>query len=416
MISTYFNAPSTLLRFRASSVGAHLDAFAALLGTAGYSDQTVRKGLRSVVHLGDWADRHQLPVSSFDEDMLRRFRRHLPRCRCGWRKNAGRFSGTAHVAELFLAFLREADVIPPLKVATTRPPFEETLARFRLWLRQRRGLAAITVRLYESQLLPFLDALGDDPSTYQLATIQSFVIQHLRKRGRHMARVFSNALRAYLRSLVPDGSVAASLVHCVPTVPQWRLSSLPRYLPAADVERVISSCDASTPRGLRDRAVLLLLARLGLRAGDIVGMALDDVDWRHGTLKVRGKGRRETLLPLPQDAGDALLAYLKHGRPRVPIERIFLARAPIRPFTTSAAVSMLVRRALARAGIADPPSRGAHLLRHSVATTMLRSGNSLDTISTILRHRSSDSTAHYAKVDVGMLAQVAQPWPGGASC
>lgn len=414
MISTYFKSPFALRRFAASTVGEYLDAFSESLATDGYSRHVVRKLLPAAVHLGDWSHRLKVSVSSFDDDLLRRFRRHLPRCRCGWRRH-GRLASAARGAELFLSFLRRAAVVPPPKAEAV--PFEETMACFRLWLLRRRGLAATTVHLYESHLRPFLEALGDDATTYQPAAIQSFVIQHLGQRGHNVARTLSIALRAYLRSLVAAGGVAASLVHCVPTVRQWRLSSLPRYLPAPDVERVISSCDASTPKGLRDRAALLLLARLGLRAGDIVRMTIDDIDWTRGTLKVRGKGRRETLLPLPQDAGDALLLYLERGRPRVPIERMFLtAKAPIRPFTTSVAVSLLVRAALTRAGIADPPSRGAHLLRHSAATTMLRSGNSLDTISAVLRHRASDSTAHYAKVDIGMLAQVAQPWPGGTSC
>jgi site-specific recombinase XerD len=148
-----------------------------------------------------------------------------------------------------------------------------------------------------------------------------------------------------------------------------------------------------------------------------VALTLGDLDWHRATLRVRGKGRRDAQLPLPQDAGDALLAYLERGRPVVASERTFLTvRPPARPFATSASISNVVCFALERAGIHDPPSRGAHLLRHSAATAMLRAGTSLDTISTLLRHRSPDSTAHYAKVDVAMLLQVAQPWPGGASC
>jgi site-specific recombinase XerD len=417
MISSYFDASSTLLRFHESVVGKYLDAFAASLGAVGYSHATVRLYLRAVVHLGAWAQRRKLPMASLDEEALRRFRQHLSRCRCGWRDHKGRFQGSVRAADLFLAFLRHCDAIPPAKVEVARPPFEDELGRFRLWMIQRRGLATPTVRLYERYLLPFLGALGGDSSVYDAAAIQRFVIQHLDRRGRTEARLCTVALRAYLRCLVAEGRLAPGLVHCVPAVPQWRLSALPRHLDPPDVERVIASCDVSVTKGLRDRAILLLLARLGLRASDIVAMRVDDVDWSRGTLRVRGKGRRETLLPLPQDAGDALLAYLERGRPRVTIERMFLAVCPpTRPFTTSASVSTLVRVALERAGIEDSPSRGAHLLRHSAATAMLRAGSDLDTISTILRHRSPDSTAHYAKVDVAMLLQVAQPWPGGASC
>jgi integrase/recombinase XerD len=417
MISRYFEAPITLRRLRASMVGQYLDAFAASLGTDGYSRATVRLYLRAVVHLGDWAQRRRLAVASLDESTLATFRRHLSQCRCSLRENTGRFSGSSRGAELFVACLRRGGVIPAARVPTTPAPFEEELARFRRWLIQRCGLAAATVRLYERYLRPFLGALGGGSGAYAPAAIQHFVIQHLRQRGRNEARLCTTALRAYLRCLVAEGRVSADLVDAVPPVRQWRLSALPRYLGAADVERVLASCDVSTTTGLRDRAILLLLARLGLRAGDIVALTLGDLDWHRATVRVRGKGRRDAQLPLPQDAGDALLAYLERGRPVVASERTFLTvRPPARPFATSASISNVVCFALERAGIHDPPSRGAHLLRHSAATAMLRAGTSLDTISTLLRHRSPDSTAHYAKVDVAMLLQVAQPWPGGASC
>jgi site-specific recombinase XerD len=226
------------------------------------------------------------------------------------------------------------------------------------------------------------------------------------------------ALRAFLRFTVFEGLTRPGLEQCVPAVPLWRLSALPRYLMPADVQRVIASCDLSKPIGIRDRAILLLLARLALRAGDIVRMLLADVDWSQGTLRVCGKGRREVLLPLPQEVGDAVFAYLRRVRPSAETNRLFLAvRAPIRPFAGPASISVIVRSALDRAGVKDPPSHGANLLRHSAATAMLRAGSSLETIATVLRHRSARTTAHYAKVDVTMLGQVVQPWPTrGAPC
>lgn len=164
---------------------------------------------------------------------------------------------------------------------------------------------------------------------------------------------------------------------------------------------------------MRDRAILLLLARLGLRAGDIASLRLGDLDWDQATLTVRGKGRRETRLPLPQDAGDSLLAYLDRARPRVGGDRVFfMLNAPIRPLTRSSVVSSIVRSAIRKAGI-DTPTKGASLLRHSAATAMLRGGATLDMVGAVLRHRSPDMTAHYAKVDVTMLQQIA-PWPGDA--
>jgi integrase len=183
------------------------------------------------------------------------------------------------------------------------------------------------------------------------------------------------------------------------------------------VERVIDSCSLDTAVGLRDRAILLLLARLGLRGGDVVKMRLDDIDWQRATLKVCGKGRREFRLPLPQDVGDAVLSYLRKARPRVRIERVFLCiPAPFRPLQNSGAVSSVVSAGLRRAGVTKPPTRGANLLRHSAATAMLRAGASLQAVSSMLRHRSVDMTMHYAKVDLAMLAEVVQPWPEGVSC
>jgi site-specific recombinase XerD len=186
------------------------------------------------------------------------------------------------------------------------------------------------------------------------------------------------------------------------------------YIDPAQVERLIATCDRTTSTGLRDRAILLLLARLGLRAGDILSLRLDDLDWHQATLSVRGKGRRETRLPLPQDVGDAVLAYLDRARPHAGCDRVFfMSNAPIRPLTRSSAVSNIVRSAIRKAGI-NTPTKGASLLRHSAATAMLRGGATLDMVGAVLRHRSPDMTAHYAKVDVTMLRQIAQPWPGDA--
>jgi integrase len=182
------------------------------------------------------------------------------------------------------------------------------------------------------------------------------------------------------------------------------------------VQRIIDACDSNRPDGARDRAILLLLARLGLRGGDIVRMRLSDIDWANARVQVAGKGRREVRLPLPQEVGDAILAYLRARRAVVGCDRVFLrSRAPWRPLAESSGVSCIVKRAIARAGV-SAPTRGAHLLRHSAATAMLREGISLPSIGIVLRHRSVETTSHYAKVDVELLRSVAQQWIGGSSC
>ena len=264
-------------------------------------------------------------------------------------------------------------------------------------------------RHFHTDLLPIL---GNNPMLYDAVGIRQAIESKASRYSRGTAQGFATALRAYLRFLASQGRCRSGLEAAVPTLPQWKLSALPRYLVAGDIERVITAYDADTCCGLRNRAILLLLARLGLRAGDIVNMRLEDVDWDEGTLRVCGKGRREVRLPLPQDVGDALLAYLEQGRPPVAIDQLFLCvPAPYRAFTSSVVVSGIVRNALARAGIANPPSKGANLLRHSAATSMLRAGATLDAISSVLRHRSLDTTAHYAKVDMNMLQPITQPWP-----
>jgi integrase/recombinase XerD len=410
MLTDYVRSPETVARMRASCVGPYLDDLTSSMAEAGFAALTIVEHVRTVIQLARWADRRGVDLARWDDSLLAGFRRHLAQRRLAKRRRA-----VGH-ADQFLAFLRTRGVIAPaapLPARTCAP----ILAQFDSWMLRHRGVAPHTLDRYRRALDVFLVALGEDPTAYDVASIRAFVVRELGRRGRSEAREAVTAIRSFLRFLVADGRAVPGVEQCVPTVPQWRLSSLPRYLDAADVERVVASCDVTTGHGLRDHAILLLLSRLGLRAGDVVRMTLDDIDWTWGTIRVQGKSHREALLPLPQDVGDALLAYIRRGRPRSDHARVFLTvLAPTRPFAGSSAVSDLVRFALARAGIRNPPSRGAHLLRHSAATAMLRAGGSLDTIASVLRHRSSDTTAHYAKVDVRMLQQIAQPWPGGASC
>jgi site-specific recombinase XerD len=221
------------------------------------------------------------------------------------------------------------------------------------------------------------------------------------------------ALRSLFGYLRYRGAVTRDLAGCVPTVPHWSLSTLPRYLPAADVERVLQCCDRKTPTGRRNHAILLLLARLGVRAGEVVGLNLDDIDWSSGQILIRGKGGKSAPLPLAADVGAALAAYLRHDRPRSVTRRVFIRhRAPLVGLGNSSTISSLVRRALKHAGI-ESAHTGAHVLRHSLATSLLRQGGSLDEIGELLRHRSPNTTAIYAKVDVTALHALALPWPGG---
>lgn len=222
-------------------------------------------------------------------------------------------------------------------------------------------------------------------------------------------------LRSFLRFLQERGLLAADLVAAVPGVAGWRLSQLPKALSADQVERLLASCDRGASAGRRDYAILMLLARLGLRGGEVSALTLDDIDWESGEIVVHGKGQRVARLPLPADVGSALVNYLRQDRPACSTRRVFIrVKAPKRGFISPSVICCIVRRALKRAGLA-PVFKGAHLLRHSLATDLLRRGASLVEIGQLLRHSQPNTTQIYAKVDIAALRAIALPWPGVAS-
>ena len=276
-------------------------------------------------------------------------------------------------------------------------------------MRQHRGLTETTLDVYQPIITELLTALGGDPRLYAAEALRGFALERARRYGLHRAKTVVVAVRAFLRFLGATQQCTPGMQYAIPGFASWQLSTVPRFLAADDVERVIASCPADG-NGPRDRAVLLLLARLGLRAGEVAQLRFADIDWAQGLLTVSGKARRQETLPLPQEVGEALLHYLRQSRPPLRTPEVFTTVvAPVRPLTR-AAVTHIVRAALRRAGI-KAPINGAHVLRHSAATTMLRQGASLAGIGAVLRHRSPSTTAHYAKVDFGLLSEIAQPWP-----
>jgi len=291
------------------------------------------------------------------------------------------------------------------------------LVSFCRWMRQQRGTCDATLYNYSLHLRDLLKRLGEDPGKFDAQNLRQFVLETSQRCGWAAAKKSTTAVRMFLRFLISDGKCAAGLDASIPALAHWRLSSLPRYLQSDEVERVIASCDPATPVGRRDRAILLLLARLGLRAGDIVQLRLDDLDWTQAAIRVSGKGRRQTLLPLTQEIGDAIATYIKDGRPQTGADTLFIrSRAPFRALASHCAISVVVARAMRRAGVTCPSRGAAHVLRHFVASSMLRQGASLQEIAVILRHRSITTTEIYAKVDVVALQQIAQPWPGVKPC
>jgi site-specific recombinase XerD len=293
---------------------------------------------------------------------------------------------------------------------------EQDFARF---LSAERGLKAVTVAAYVRTVRCFLlQRFGQDEfqlDALRLQDVNRFILDRVRHVRRGYAKLMVTALRSFLRYLQQRGAITADIAAGVPSVANWRFSHLPKALTPAQVERLLRCCDRNTAMGQRDYAILLLLARLGLRAGEVVAMTLDDLDWQAGEFIVRGKGDRLERLPLPRDVGAALAHYLRYVRPPCSSRRVFIRmKAPHCGFSGAAAICDVVRRALWRAEL-DPDFKGAHLLRHSLATNMLRRGASLEQIGQLLRHRQANTTQIYAKVDVEALRAIALPWPGGAS-
>ena len=410
MLQNFFVAPKTLKRLQSGPSGPHIDSFAAELERQGYSHSTSIRYLRAAAHLGRFAELRGVALEAVDRTTLELYRRHLPSCRCpesnGGKVNPHVFFG----AKLFLAHLRELGLCgsDDDEAGVAEHPLVES---FRHWVQQHRGVTAHTARQYGRAAADLLLDLGNDPDRYDVRSIRNFFLQRARERGKPSAMRLATALRIFLRYLAIQGKCKVGLDQAIPSLARWRLAGLPRGLSASEVSRILAACDGDTVIRKRDRAIVLLLARLGLRAGDVATLRFSDIDWKDGSLLVSGKARREDRLPLPQEVGDALMDYLE-CRPVADTDRVFLcAIAPIRPFRRGDAVSSVVKRTMRRAGV-TAPSPGAHTLRHTAATEMLRQGVPLYEIGSLLRHRSIETTAYYyAKVDVALLEQVAQPWP-----
>jgi site-specific recombinase XerD len=412
MVKSSEDHRSGRLRMDAGDIAPLVAEFTRRLREAGHTDLTVRGFDGAARHLSQWLAQAKVTVADIDESVIGRFARH--RCRCpGMRREKHVSDKYLRRVRRFVEFLGELGLLRQ-KATSAVPVLDRRVVEFQHWLRQHRGISEKTIDRHGRMVMRLLPALGPRPGSWDANLVRDVIMAETKRTSRANVKTMAMALRGYVRFLSAHDLCRAGLEHAVPTIPQWRLSTLPRYIDASQVERLIATCDRTTPTGLRDRAILLLLARLGLRAGDILSLRLGDLDWQQATLSVRGKGRRETRLPLPQDAGDAVLAYLERARRGVGCDRVFfMLNAPIRPLTTSGVVSNIVRSAIRKAEI-DAPTKGASLLRHSAATAMLRGGATLDMVGAVLRHRSPDMTAHYAKVNVRMLQQIAQPWPGDA--
>ena len=417
MITEYFKWHQYLTRLLATPAGPHLSPLSEEMKAQGFSYWTLRSRLQGAAHFSDWNQSQGRSIEQLHESMLAEFQTHLDTCRCHRPLRLSKYADVRLLAgaQALLDYLRRRRMITSVPPSNEEADPPVLIAGFREWMRRQRGTKEDTLHRYGFVLKEALETLGPDPGRYRAESIRTFILGRTEGRTRANAKEVTSVTRMFLRYLVAEGKCRAGLDDAVPTLAMWRLSALPRYLPAADIERVIAACDRETAVGLRDRAAILLLARLGLRAGDIRQMDLADIDWTHASIRVSGKSRYEATLPLTQEVGDAVLEYLRKGRPPVQATRLFVRmQAPWKPLHVSA-VSAIVARAISRAGV-QTAFRGAHVLRHSAATEMLRQGATLQQVGAVLRHRYLDTTAHYAKVDVQRLRDIALPWPEVFPC
>jgi len=389
-----------------------VDAIVGDLADRGFAAATATYALRLLADLSTWLQGQGRSVAGLDESMVEAFLRHRYQRR---RPNREDHPTLARL----LAQLREAAVAAPLRPAVASGEQSAIKAAFRQHLIGQRNLAPATVRRYLDTVGRFLDGRFATSPPLELGAlgaqdVNRFMLEQARRYSAGHVQLLASALRGFLRFLRQTGAIATDLAHCVPAPARRQLAGLPKFMPAEDVERLLQTSNRDGPQGRRDYAILLLLARLGLRAQEIASLRLEDVDWDAGELAIHGKGGGVERLPLPWEVGEALSRYLRAVRPACSTRQVFVClRAPRRGFRNGNAVGTIVCRALARADL-HPSHRGAHLLRHSLATRLLRHGASLVEIGELLRHRNLDTTRIYAKVDERTLGALALPWPGGA--
>jgi site-specific recombinase XerD len=411
----FFYSSAKIAHLRGNPGAALLDVFAQHLSQSGYSRSQGGRHLRAAAHLLHWLDRQKVSFSEIDSTIVSRFELHLRRCRCTGHSGMPR-DRLIRGVRAFITHLQGQALCTTAgdRANTTSSILWEPFCQ---WMRDQRGISERTLRDYHDYLTDFLTDIDGDLHKLNAAYLRSFILEFGRTCGHARTKAATSALRMFVRFLVAQGQCHSDLVESIPSHAHWRLSTLPQYILPDEVERVIDSPDLQTPVGKRDRAILLLLARLGLRADDVLHLRLEDIDWRAATISLCGKNKQHTQLPLTQEVGQAIVDYLQHGRPSTDSDCIFVrALAPFRVFRDVRGVCDVAKLALRRSGVNAPTRGAAHVLRHSAATSMLRNGVSLQDISTVLRHQSVASTQIYAKVDVPALYDVAQPWPQVLPC
>jgi len=398
-------------RLLTGAFGDALDGMPSALREAGYK----RKGRYALriggVHVAVWCERRGIKAEHFDEAALARFVAHLRRCGCRIRQPDSEHQRRRDVrsARHVLRYLRAVGVAAPAAEKRSPPLVVEYLG----WLMER-GIHEPTADGYAVVVARLVTALGPEPRAYDAAGLRRFLSHYPRKRNVHLptARGVLVAMRSFLRFLVVHARCAATLLDALPKLARWRNATVPQYISAAAVATTVSAPNRQTASGMRDHAILLLLARLGLRGGEVAGLRLRDIDSTKGRVRiVASKSGHVDWLPMPQDVRRAIGRYLERGRPATADDHVFVRnQAPFVAGASSAMISAMVDRTLRKAGV-TAPNRGAYVFRHSVATKLLRAGWTLQAIGALLRHRHPETTAIYAKVDFDTLRLVVRPWP-----
>ena len=403
----YLGRSQLFRRLRGGPHGQLVERYAARL----VGDDLVPHGtwrcLNVVSGLLRWIASHRSVLADLDDRMVEQYLRHRA-------TKQSIQPGDRSALKRWLSVLREEGAIAPAVL----PPLtahDRICQEFDAYLRTERGLAPKSIIRHLPVIRRFLHEVfpagDDDLGKISQAEVIRYVERHAQDWSPGTGKAMCWSLRAFLRYLHHRGLNPHALAGCVPSIRRWKLASLPTFLPAAQVQKALDGCDRATPMGRRDYAILMLLAKLGLGADEVATLTLDDIDWRASELLVRAKGRQRARMPIPPDVGEAIVAYLRNGRPKSACRRLFIRTfAPHVGFASGCAITMIAKTALDRVGIEGCAHRGAHIFRHSLATELLRSGATLTEIGQLLRHKSHDATRIYAKVDIEALRRLSPPW------
>ena len=407
----YLSRSQLFRRLRSGPHGRLVECYAARL----VRDNLVRHGtwrcLNVVGGLLCWIAMHRCMLADLDERMVEQYLRHRA-------TKQSIQPGDRAALKRWLLLLREEGAIAPAELPLLTS-HDRIFSEFGAYLRTERGLAPKSIVRHLPIIRRFLHEVcpsgDDDLGKISQHEVIRYIERHAQDWSPGTGKAMCWSLRAFLRYLHHQGLSPRALGDCVPSMRRWKFASLPTFLPAAQVRRALDCCGRATPMGRRDYAILMLLAKLGLRAGEVATLTLDDIDWRASEMLVRAKGRQRARMPIPPDVGAAIVGYLRNGRPKSSCRRLFIrALAPHVGFASGCAITMIAKTALDRVGIKGCAHRGAHIFRHSLATELLRSGATLTEIGQLLRHESHDTTRIYAKVDIEALRTLSLPWPGGA--